>query len=110
MKIVPKQQGNTTEKNSNNKHSRIPVLPNTTIDINNIKLGEYKKNTVIPYQKSNGKYSMIPTLGKFEFPFYHMYDAFETFGKGLLRAPRAWRQLKKNVVSIASIYAFDNRP
>jgi len=45
-----------------------------------------------------------------EFPFYHMYDAFKTYGKPLLRAPRAWRQLKKNVISIASIYSYDNRP
>ncbi|ORX45355.1 hypothetical protein BCR36DRAFT_333111 [Piromyces finnis] len=98
-------------KDKRTSDSKIPVLHNTTMDMNNIKLGEYKKNNAMQYIKlNNGKISMIPTLGKFEFPFYHMYDAFETYGKGLLKAPRAWRQLKRNVVSIASIYAYDNRP
>lgn len=133
-RLNPKPQRNTTElrnkmvKNNSNNNSRknstkkgnlsnkknvgtkIPIFHNSNLDLSSIKIGEYNKNTTIPVQKLNNNISKIPVMGKYEFPFYHMYDAFETYGKALLRAPRAWRQLKRNVLSIASIYAYDNRP
>ncbi|ORX76023.1 hypothetical protein BCR32DRAFT_296526 [Anaeromyces robustus] len=87
--------------------SRIPIFRSSNIDPSSIKFNEHQN---IQNQIISNKTSMIPTLGKFEFPFYHMYDAYETYGKALLRAPRAWRQLKRNVVSIASIYSYDNKP
>eukprot|EP00833_Pecoramyces_ruminatium_P009755 jgi/Orpsp1_1/1183787/evm.model.c7180000086721.1 len=115
LKNNPIENTNTHEKKNktketkgkNQKPSKIPILPSSNIDPCNIKIGNHKN---VPLELIRNKYSNIPTLGKFEFPFYHMYDAFETYGKPLLRAPRAWRQLKKNVVSIASIYSYDNRP
>jgi hypothetical protein len=98
----------TTDNESNDQiPCKIPILSSSNIDPSNIKINSHKN---IPVEFIKNKYSSIPTLDKFEFPFYHMYDAFETYGKPLLRAPRAWRQLKKNVVSIASIYSYDNQP
>jgi len=118
-KTVKNDSNNSSRKNSTkkenlpnkmNKGTKIPIFHNSNLDLSSIKVGEYNKNTTIPVQKLNNNISKIPVMGKYEFPFYHMYDAFETYGKALLRAPRAWRQLKRNVLSIASIYAYDNRP
>ena len=105
------KKSNSKKRKPHNKKkgTKIPILHNSNIDLSNIKIGDHR-NTTVPIPKLNTKTSKIPVIGKFEFPFYHMYDAFETYGKSLLKAPRAWRQLKRNVVSIASIYSYDNRP